>query len=620
MSRNVLLALVAVGVACVLLALFGLRSDGGIDFAQRKERPARSVERSDAPATLAPETREAVVGPTRDVPAREAIQAFRIEGRVASRSGEPLYAPDVRLVLRDAAQKASVHPVRLGGAFEIGPLEPGEYLLEANAPEHETGRRAITLAGVPRVESVEFELTALTHLLVRVRTREGRSIREELMSSRAWNYSMPLYAMALRESPREAGLALADMEGEGLAHYSGMGVRSSRSPFGQEVSPWRGERWPDDAIGFLTLRELPMHVALVHSSLRVASRRVTPGEREVVFTLSLDELEALVPAVRMRVVSAETGEPLRGAFVNRAPSDGPHGRELVAEDGVYRRLGLDPGRVRFVITCQGYARREIEFEARAATQVELGDVALERGRSVRGVLTGGVEIGRAYWVELVPIDSKGRIVSQAREGVEVTANMEKAAFRHEESSMRRLEAHDLTFSADDLAPGRWVLRNRSVLGLGLDEAASSATGNRWVSRNRVDRSQRSMLLPAGAVDLEDLDWKPEEDEALVRDATFTSMHAIELDFTETRNVEVEARFAPAGILRVAFDAAAWKGARIEILDARGLPAAEGTLSSASRAYVALPRGSYTLIVQQGGSEPTRIPVHIGSNLERVTLP
>jgi hypothetical protein len=148
-----------------------------------------------------------------------------------------------------------------------------------------------------------------------------------------------------------------------------------RDMFGSsELPPDLGERY----CGLLVMNEAPpLWATLAYGDVIVESRAIVGDERELVFVVDPEALRAGHGSVRVRVVDAQSGEPLTSGIVLDSPQGGPSIEPQLDGDTLVFR-DLKPGSLDLMCELREYEHLEREVPIRPYSETDLGTIALGR--------------------------------------------------------------------------------------------------------------------------------------------------------------------------------------------------------------------------------------------------
>ena len=245
------------------------------------------------------------------------------------------------------------------GRVQMGDLRLGSYTATVYAFRHRMVAEPIELtASAPDVVR-EFRLPRLPALSVSVVTPDGRPFRAARRESHAPKFLDEILPVATRGSP---GARFEAMRGDG-ADPVGIGEFWDASASEYDASP--------ATMGTLVLHaELPACVSLVLGQAVLQTKRVERGATQVTFVLSVEEVVAELPSLRVQVLDAATSMPIEGAIV-RIGSDPIRAIEAHSNSAGEAALELLlPGRVPLLCNKEGYADSRQELDLPLGSAIE----------------------------------------------------------------------------------------------------------------------------------------------------------------------------------------------------------------------------------------------------------
>lgn len=318
-----------------------------------------------APAVAAPaDVRITLYGVVRPDASREALRDGNVAVAVIDELGE-----------RVVAQASSL------GDYSISGLRPGNYWLRAGSTNDGKAHAQVELTSSEPARRLDLQLALPNDVWIKVVDPRGapHPARGEF------------FAAATREAP-----------GEWLDEVRG----SLNNPFGVGQywqNGYASETRGDEFIGRVVLNEAPpVWISLLRFQRVFATQRVTPGQREVVFELADDALEATHGALRVRFVAAQTREPLTGAEY-MLDNGGSHHSQL-DDDGVLEASKLSPGWCTIRVQAKGLENGELRVRLEPGVATDLGEIALQPESSIRGEVVDENGAGLELTVMHVALD------------------------------------------------------------------------------------------------------------------------------------------------------------------------------------------------------------------------
>lgn len=373
----------------LVLALFVLRSSGA-------EEASHAPSGGGAAVLGVPKPAEVVEPPPSPPPPREhAPPIERAEAATQWREDDPLGVVCTGFVrTRDGeACEALLYfvkePIRryassnATGQYAVVGLTPGVWSVHVRGSGIATTDQDVTITDAAR-QHVDFTVGRTFAISVVVTTPEGE--HPEVASVRA-------------------GLDLAKLT-----------VAGQSEPFPQQLAPtdygmvfagdavWEPERNRRDVVaGQLFLRELPANVALLQRHVVLQQRRVQPGDSELRFEVSVDQLRAITGTAVARVLDAQTGAPIPEARVALHTSNRGGGGGAVDEQGRITIEGLTPGLMWLHLAAKGYESVSRLVRIDAGGTHDLGDLSLDPALPLQGTVLGpdGEPVAsNVFWTQL----------------------------------------------------------------------------------------------------------------------------------------------------------------------------------------------------------------------------
>ncbi len=316
-------------------------------------------------------------------------------GSLLGPDGEPLRGLwSEGVVLTDGDGMRRNCDAKAEGAFAFSVLPAGRYWVAAYADGYQASNDVMDIDSDHSQIQRDFTLSPKPILKIRVTTPDGKNLFEVLTGPDAPKFHPVLVPVATKERP---GKWFDDVVGS-LNNPFGIGQYWSYGP--------RVEALPPGCMGILMIDgALPAFVSLVNYHRVLQTQEAAPGQDEVLFVLSLDELQASCAEIRLQVVDAVTQAPLVGASVELSggPSSG-RGSQTDA-DGRAEITGCEPGEFDLRVSAKDHEQYSRRFLADSGTVTDLGRIALEKGMSVEVEVVDGEGTPHGERFSLGTIDS-----------------------------------------------------------------------------------------------------------------------------------------------------------------------------------------------------------------------
>jgi hypothetical protein len=308
-----------------------------------------------------------------------------LRGKITTRDGGALANPSLYVGRDEGGSSAQVAK---DGEYAAGGLQPGSWRANVRADGYVAQEQPLELTAAP-FQQADFELVPATRVRVRIETPDGQDANVAAQKL-GLHFGFHVVASAV---PIPERFATTD---HGVVMWG--------------ASQWRRDDRPKD--GFAGTIELatppPAYVAALLRHVVVAQARVEPGQDVVTLVVDAAKAEAQLSTVRMRLLDAETEEPLAGFHCTlRSSSGGGVGGQSGA-DGRLEVQKVLPGLVILELN-QRVAKSPYEsvtttIRTRPGETTDLGDLRMDKGASASGVVldeggkpAGGVGV---QWTEL----------------------------------------------------------------------------------------------------------------------------------------------------------------------------------------------------------------------------
>jgi len=392
MNRSLLTLAIAEALVIALLAYLWLGKD---ETARPPDRRSGIEEEAEgrSQTTDGRKTGEEAARPeTKSGGARGTTDAFGeptdyavVHGRISSSDGSELKPP---LWLNLTKPDGSTHytQVAADGHYAIAGLAPGSYMLHASGRAYGDAKATLELkAGATRRD---FELAASMAIRIKVVTPEGMSLTKALQARKSLGMISGVIGVATRE-PLER-LPLTE-----LRSHSRYGVGEY-----QEGWSMRDQKLPEGVVGILMVKAPPpFYVNAVFMHFVLMSEKVTGRVEEITFVLKPENIEQLLATVKVRLVDAETGAPVKKGRVSISDrQSGGMGAQLDGA-GVAEQKNVPPGLKELQIWAQGYEAVHNYIRVADSGVHDLGTYRLHKAVEIAGEIVD--EGGKPVAAQLV---------------------------------------------------------------------------------------------------------------------------------------------------------------------------------------------------------------------------
>jgi len=357
--------------------------------ADRVARP--DTERSELPlpraaaaeSMLLPEASPSAAGPTAagssaGAPA-DALVGILVFGAIIDSEGRAVPSSDRGITFDDSRREPVWTKVGASSTYAMSGLTPGRWTVRCDLPGYRSSVRDLELSAVQPVVRLDLVLEPAVVLLIKAFTPAGKplleAIKDEMAGGQGW-HDYRISAIATREPPPAA---LPEISGRGYQRW-GIGTYSDRldSFFGPDDTPV-------DALGKLELDgALPAYVSLAFRHVVLQTQLVEPGASESVFVVAIPSLEALLGGVTVRVISADTRQPVPEATASLNDSQSGGGGDKPDEAGNFLWERQRPGRLELEVRAPEHEMLHAEVSVQPGATTDLGTLELTRLAAVRG--------------------------------------------------------------------------------------------------------------------------------------------------------------------------------------------------------------------------------------------
>jgi RNA polymerase sigma-70 factor (ECF subfamily) len=364
------IAAIAAGIAVLGVTLALREEDHGVS--------APATQRTTAEIAANPVSSASTDIETARVEGRESVEATPLAaasrgpllayGSLRSSDGEPVAGANV-LLWNDQGETKSATVAR--ESWSIVLFEPGAWNVDVTAEGYYPLRSEFTVSSSAPETRHDLALEKARSLLIRFVDAEGKPI---VAASPLDPLATGLGVVATSEppGPRVAGVQQGSWRRGDAGHYV------YARPF-QSV-----EGLPPGCAGRLTLtRPPPVYVSAVLADRVLETRLDSGAGDEMTFAIDVKAQKASLASLALRAVDSRSGEPLEGHV--RMGMRAPGAR---MEQGVAVFEGLLPGMHELSIETPDHERYHRTLRLEPGQALDLGDVPLDRGRSLKGRVVG----------------------------------------------------------------------------------------------------------------------------------------------------------------------------------------------------------------------------------------
>ncbi|MEQ1634228.1 MAG: carboxypeptidase regulatory-like domain-containing protein, partial [Planctomycetota bacterium] len=257
------------------------------------------------------------------------------------------------------------------GMYSRPGLPFGRYWLTARAVGYREAEAVIELGPERPQLRVDFVMTPAIRLRVAVVTKDGRSLANDLIGSKAPVAARILVPIATEQPPAAGDSATAAVLTRNVADF--------------EVAANPAAEQSPGTLGVLVLHgDLPVHVSLLHHEQVLQTIRVATAADPVTFVVDPASLLGNLATISAVVVDAASGLPIRSAAVQLL--GGSHSGTGTSTDS-RGRASLDPrepGHYVVAVSAVGFEGRLVPHDAMPGSATDLGRIALEPEVAIRG--------------------------------------------------------------------------------------------------------------------------------------------------------------------------------------------------------------------------------------------
>lgn len=299
-------------------------------------------------------------------------------------------------------------------------------------------------------------------------------------------------ALVTKDPPPErlSDVIFAQIEGKAAEYVEGRG---------RPAEPGLHE----DVHSFDLHTELPVYAAIAVGNQVVQSTQVDSVANEVVFRLTLAQIDAALGSVHLRVVDEHGDAPQESGscIFSRSPTATTTTlRSFLAKNGEGRIERLMPGLLGIELRIPGYARVRVEVLVESGRDLDLGEFRLEPEVTIRGRVLDPAGRPATAWIECLRLSGDRRRRSMF-ESTDLILENERPTTRP-----------DGSFEIPRLGRDKYVLRAHPLSSEGL-ESGPVLVNTRTGSPEGVELH----LLPATQVEIRLVNPPKEIEQILIED-------------------------------------------------------------------------------------------------------
>lgn len=271
------------------------------------------------------------------------------------------------VLLTDSSGRRRYADAKESGSYAFNALPYGKYWVSAGADGFHSATATIEIdAARPQLKQ-DFELQPVPIIKVRLTILDRKSA-----SSDEHKEIRPRAGFAL------VPVATAERPGEWFTEVMG----SLNNPFGighfWQYGP-RVENLPRGYMGILMLdREPPAFVSLVNYQRVLQTIEVSPGQDEVNFEVSPEDLAVSMASLRMQIIDARSQQPLKGARAMLWGGPTGDGGEVADVSGSIVFDARVPGEFDLHVIALGYEEYKAHICVNPGVLNDLGTITLEK--------------------------------------------------------------------------------------------------------------------------------------------------------------------------------------------------------------------------------------------------
>lgn len=311
-------------------------------------------------------------------------------GKVVAPDGSPVVDGRVEATSsEDKVLRASI----ASGSYALPRLAPGRWRLLCTAPAFRALEMTVDLKAKPVSRRLDFHLKRSVILRVRFVTPDAANLRDVLDA----RLGARVTAVATQRPP-EAGLL--PLTTDQAYERFGVGRFGWFSGDPRQVNHPLAEKYA----GELQLDcDLPVFVSAVLRHVVLETKHVPQGAEEVEFVIPLSSVQGGLAVIKGRVVSADDGSPLAGAFVRAAPGRHSGVPAPARRDGTFE-LRVLPGPLWITVEARDYAPLLRHLHLESGKTLDVGTLELQKPIFARGRVVDADGRGVRAQVQWIGLD------------------------------------------------------------------------------------------------------------------------------------------------------------------------------------------------------------------------
>jgi hypothetical protein len=290
-----------------------------------------------------------------------APKRVRLQGTIYGLADHPLILPELEITARNDAGEVFTTRLGMRPDYFLSNLHAGRWTIVTHDEDHYDTQTIVELRAEEKVHPLDLVLQATDELRVRMLTPDGTSLAQALETA---GLHVGVIAVATSELPK------GTLPG-------GTGLEVSISPNHHYRSPASHTEAMNgsgsDVQGVLSLHEPSLSfVSAVVGDRVLRTRPLIPRQPEITFSISAEEVRALLVSVRLTLIDVQSGEAVANARVML------EGTTLESdENGVVEFERVLPGTRRISVLGRNYKEFSRQMHLDAGGKKDLGTWQLE---------------------------------------------------------------------------------------------------------------------------------------------------------------------------------------------------------------------------------------------------